>query len=84
MQLEKTGVFVTKEEKEDLLKQADQVARTPVMGFSMAHMERGGFAGDARESLLKRVHSMAMERGLPDFEGYYGIDQDGEFVRPKP
>jgi len=50
------------------------------MGFSSAHMMRGGLAGDAQTKLRKACHALAIEKGLPEIEGFYGLDQNGEFV----
>src|SRR5688572_10354943 len=35
------------------------------------------------ESPLQAAHEAALKQGLPEFDGYYGIDlENGEFVRP--
>jgi len=78
--MNKTGVFATKEETEELQKLAKEAAATPVMGLSSAHMMRGGFAGDARKILMDKCYAIAKKHGLPDIEGYYGLDEKGEFV----
>lgn len=29
----------------------------------------------------KACHALALKHGLPEFEGYYGVTHDGEFVK---
>jgi len=79
--MEGTGVFATKEEVEELKKLAKETANTPYMGLSCAHMMRGGFAGDAQQSMKERCHEVAMKHGLPEIQGFYGLKADGEFVK---
>lgn len=35
----------------------------------------------ARARVLKAIHKAALESGLPDFDGFYGIDTSGQFLR---
>lgn len=73
-----TGIKATPEETEKLLKMAQDAANTPVIYM-------GGppsLADSAWDSTLRACHKCALEHGLPEFQGYYGITENGEFVRP--
>ena len=63
-----TGVKATPEE----VKRLKSMLNTPVMFLS------GGqrMGGDP----VKECHRLALEHGLPEITGYYGITRDGEFV----
>lgn len=71
-----TGVYATEEEQKKLQELEQEARRTPVMlvgTVSLAHA--------ARDRVLRAVHKAALEHGLPEITGYYGLAQDGEFVR---
>ena len=79
--MKNTGVFASKEETEELRKLATKAQNTPVMALSSEHaLKHGGFAGQAWKSMQERCHKLALEHGLPEIQGFYGITQDGEFV----
>jgi len=61
----KTGVFATKKEIESL-----KIA--VAMSGTMIHIRRKGPA--------ELCHDLALEHGLPEIQGFYGLDGDGEFV----
>lgn len=71
----KTGVKATPEEKEELLKLLHEAQTTPVMLVGSVDL-----AGNAWERVQTRCHEIAKSHGLPEIQGYYGMDQDGEFV----
>ena len=63
----RTGVFATKQEMEALRTQLG----LPLMKIG----------GTLPESPQVMCHRMALAHGLPEIEGYYEIDRDGEFLR---
>jgi hypothetical protein len=77
-----TGIFATKEEIEEARKLAKNASETPVIAFSSAHAMRGGLSGDAWQIAKEYCHEIAIKHGLKDFEGFYGMTEDGEFVKP--
>jgi hypothetical protein len=78
MQVHYTGVKATPEELVELQALAKTASQTPVMTMNS---DQPSFAERAWERCLKRTHVLALAHGLPEITGYYGITQDGEFVR---
>ncbi len=81
--MRKLAVFATEDERkylEGLLKQAN---RTPVIALSSKHaLEKGGLSGEAWDRLKKECHRVALEHGLPEIPGYYGmLIENGQFVQ---
>jgi len=77
-----TGVFATAEETAELKTLAQRVHSMPVIAFSIADgLDGGGEAGRSSTRMQKRCHELALAHGLPEIEGYYGITNDGQFVR---
>lgn len=76
----KTGVFVTEEELKDLTSLANQGWRAGDVMIVTSIMQ--GIMKD-QKTVDARVacHRLALSHGLPEIEGYYGIKEDGEFVR---
>ena len=75
-----TGVKASKEDFEKLKRLARRgwMAGERVMVFSVGEgIRKDGATVDAK----KACHQLALDYGLPEIEGYYGIDLDGEFVR---
>ena len=75
----RTGVFLKDKEKLAYIKKAAKEAQeTPVISF-------GGWtdASTTAWTHVKRtVHQYALEEGLPEIPGYYGIDTaTGEFLK---
>lgn len=60
-----TNVFATAEELEELRKQSDALDRE---------------MRSAADRLIKRCHELALQHGLPEIAGFYGLDHNGEFV----
>jgi len=78
--MKKTGVFATKEEIKELTKLATQARSTPVIAFSVKGAMSGGMAGNMWKIAQERCHEIALKHGLPEIKGFYGLDQNGEFV----
>ncbi len=79
--MKKTGIFATKEEIEILQKELLQAQNTPVIAFSSEHaLNKGGLAGEAWQELREHCHKIALKYGLPEIQGFYGMDEKGEFV----
>jgi len=67
--IKKTGVFATLKEAKNIR----EAFNLPVISFD-------GFSsigGNSRELL----HSIALSHGLPEIEGFYGLDRDNEFIK---
>jgi len=77
--MEKTGV---KASKEDFEKLSDLARRGWTPGETMIVFSVGeGIRKDqGTVDAAKACHQLALDYGLPEIEGYYGIDLDGEFV----
>ena len=76
------GVFATSEETEEVQELAETARRMPVMTTSLAEGLAGrDFASTARKRMQDRLQEIAMAHELPDFEGYYGLTQEGEFIK---
>lgn len=77
-----TGVFATKEELKEISEAAKVANNTPCIALSVADgIKHGGFAGRAHLSAKETCHKIALAHGLPEIPGFYGIRNDGEFVR---
>ena len=77
-----TGVFATKEEIEQAQLAAKRAASMPVIAFSSRHaLEEGGLSGQEWRSAQELCHQFALEHGLPEITGYYGMKRNGEFIR---
>ena len=76
-----TGVFATKEELALVKEKAERACTTPVMALSLADGLAGrDFASLAHMNAMQTCHALALKHGLPEIEGFYGMDNDGEFV----
>lgn len=38
-------------------------------------------ADDLWSELRKEIHALALAKGLPEVEGFYGMDNDGQFIK---
>jgi len=76
----KTGIKATKEDFDklvQLVKQGWRPGETMIV-FSVGEgIKKDQATIDAR----KACHQLALAYGLPEISGYYGIDNDREFVR---
>jgi len=84
--MEKTGVMATDEETEELRDLADRARKTPAMivgqmGIGQALSGGGDESYKAWQEVRMRCHELAMNHGLPDIVGFYGLNGDGEFVK---
>jgi hypothetical protein len=78
---ERTGVFATQTEI-DVIK---SLANAPLMAMTNPAPPGPGVSPVVPmfQSPIEAAHRYAMEHGLPDFSGYYGIDTaTGEFLKP--
>ena len=80
--MKRLNVFATQVEKGECVKLLKVAQNTPVIAFSSKHaLEEGGLAGQAWSTLKKYCHKIALSHGLPEIEGFYGIDgETGEFL----
>ena len=72
--MKNTGVFCTAEERVGLQAMAESAAG-PVL-FVTGGTRIGSSWSDAH----KAVYTCALEHGLPEITGYYGLTEEGEFV----
>lgn len=79
----RTGVFATEEEAQEISRLAVTASNTPVIAFSSAMALSGQDASSMAWDLVhKACHRAALAHGLPEIQGYYGIDlEKREFVR---
>jgi hypothetical protein len=77
--MKKTGVMVTKEDLEKIRNLAAKgwQSGVPMITFSVGEGIR---RDEATVDAIKICHQLALDYGLPEIEGYYGIDFNGEFV----
>lgn len=77
--IKQTGVKCS---NEDLQKLKDLVSKGWKPGETMIVFSVGeGIRKDqATVDALKACHALALRYGLPEILGYYGIDNDGEFI----
>ena len=77
--MKKTGVKATKEDFEKLRNLAAKgwQSGVPMITFSVGDGIR---RDEATADAVKVCHQLALDYGLPEIEGYYGIDLNGEFV----
>jgi len=76
----KTGKFASTEDFEklqNLTSQGWQHGETMIV-FSVGHGIR---KDDATADAATACHQLALDYGLPEIQGYYGITEGGEFVR---
>ena len=77
--MDKTGVFATAEELQDLTNLANRGWRDGDVVIVTSIME-GIRKDDATIDARKACHKLALAHGLPEIDGYYGINTKGEFV----
>ena len=77
--MNKTGVKVLKDDfdkLQNLVRKGWRPGETMIV-FSVGEGIRKDQAAD---DAAKACHKLALDYGLPEITGYYGIDLDGEFV----
>ena len=73
--MDRLNIFATEEEMKRIKELHEIAKNTPVIAMSVKHgIEKGGFAGEADTALKTYVHKCALSHGLPEIQGYYGID----------
>lgn len=77
--MKNTGMFASKEDTEKLI---NLVTKGWQPGETMIVFSVGeGIRKDhATVDTKKACHRLALDYGLPEIKGYYGITQEGEFV----
>lgn len=77
-----TGIFATPEELATLKEAATNARNTPAITFSVQDgIDGNDWASVAHRNVRKACHMLALQHGLPEVRGYYGITLDtGEFV----
>ena len=79
--MKNTGIFATKDELKRLKELATTASNTPVMAFTVGEMLSGNdWASRAWRNAKEACHALALQKGLPEIQGFYGIKADGEFV----
>lgn len=77
--MEDTGIFASKEDTEKLqclVRQGWQPGQVMIV-FSCGE----GIRRDQAPIGAKKIcHQLALDYGLPEIDGYYGITQEGQFV----
>lgn len=82
MEIKRLNVFATDEEMAEINKLHHIAVNTPVIAFTSADALSGNdLASRAWKQLMERVHKIALTKGLPEIQGYYGIDgENKEFI----
>jgi len=75
-----TGIKVSKEDFEKLSRLA-RSGWSPGETMIVFSVGEGIRKDQNTVDAQKACHQLALDYGLPEIEGYYGIDLDGEFVR---
>ncbi len=70
-------MYATEEEQAELLELAEAARKTPVI-LLFGKMD---LSGEARQRMFDRTYQIALSHGLPKIEGYYGLAEDGEFIK---
>ena len=74
------GVYMTDEEYAESCTRVNAARNTPVIALSSAHAFRGGLSGEAWKLAKEYIHRCALNHGLPEITGYYGVAPNGEFL----
>lgn len=77
--MKKTGVKVTKEDF-DKLEQLVRKGWMPGETIIVFSLGEGIHKDQSTRDAKKACHQLALDYGLPEIAGYYGIDLEGEFV----
>lgn len=76
-----TGIFATEEEAAEISRVVDLARSTPVI-FAGGPVDA---ATHSWETVHRTIYRYALGHGLPEIDGYYGIDlRTREFVSPVP
>jgi len=72
----KTGIFLNETELKNV---TEKTARVCLAGMTSARFGPA-HADNLWNELHTEIHALALSKGLPEIEGYYGVSNDGEFV----
>ena len=70
-----TGVYATEEEYAELVRLHTEACDTPIMLVAEVNLSEWAW-----NRFHERIQALAMEHGLPDADGYYGIGLNREFI----
>ncbi len=79
MDLKLTGVYATEDELKDLMtlaKQGWMDGDVVIVSSIMEGIRKDNKTIDAK----KACHTLALAHGLPEIEGFYGIDKNRQFL----
>ena len=71
-----TGIYATEAEIEEV---KNIVARAQICGMTAARFGPQRHDDLMREASVK-AHAIALKHGLPEVQGFYGLDATGQFV----
>ncbi len=75
-----TKVKINEEDRQKLTELVAMAQRMPVIAFSSKDAIEGrDLSSIAWREAVEFAHQKALEAGLPEIPGYYGVTQDGEF-----
>ncbi len=72
-----TGVYATEEETQRLMVLANTARKTPVILL----FGKTDVSAQAWERANTAVHECALAHDLPEIKGFYGLAEDGEFIK---
>lgn len=77
--IKQTGIFATEEELKGIMLMAQRgwMPGEPLFVLCGSEWET---KGNATHSAKEYCHAIALSHGLPEIEGFYGIDKSGEFI----
>jgi hypothetical protein len=78
--MKRTDKCVTPEQLKELQDLVDQAQRTPVIVLAHHYNDLRDESSLAWEKVHKRCYEMALAAGLPEIEGFYGLDNEGYFI----
>ena len=72
-----TGIFASEEERGEIQELASTAQGTPMIKLASNQPD---FAETAWRRTKERLHAVALSKGLPEIEGFYGMTPEGEFI----
>jgi hypothetical protein len=72
---------LTEEEIKILRNELKEAQNAPIFGFNCQDMTEDGLAFQMIQRVREHCHRIALEHRLPEINGFYGLDEDGEFIR---
>lgn len=81
MGIEKTKIFASKEEIEEISELAKEARTTPMIAMNSEDAVNGrDLASLTWDKAINKVNEVAFKHGLPKLTTNYGLTNDGEFV----